>query len=109
MDFGQTLKSHLSNEEKQKGNGLDSDEEKQEGDNKPKGQKKIKHANVADLGHVLEKSRNYKARINYEQKSRIFAGDIEIEIENKKKAAEPELVKVRNYMFDYFKDIKDEQ
>ena len=46
--------------------------------------KKPKNVNVADLNDVLNKSRNYKTRINYEQKSRIFLNDAEVDIVVKK-------------------------
>jgi hypothetical protein len=93
-----TLMKDLS--KKIAGAGLESDASDQEDADGNKTKKKLKtykRPNVADIGDVVKKSRNAKAKINYEHKSRIFAQDLQ----------NPNQVK--QYMMDYFKDFKPEE
>jgi len=47
-------------------NGLDSDNDSEDEDGNKVNKKKYKRPNVADANDAIQKSRNYKAQINYE-------------------------------------------
>ena len=61
---------------------------------KTKKKKPQKRPNLADVSDVIKKSRNAKAKIKREHKSRVFADDLKNENH------------VHKYMLDYFKDFK---
>ena len=75
--------------------GLESDDDKEEDEGQVL--KKYKRPNMADIGHVISKSRNAKSRINYEQKSRIFAQDLQNPFG------------VKKYMLDLFQNMKENE